>query len=71
MEARHDACTFFRGPVAPPCRRDACPSFDYLVTILTGWDFAPCHTVTGMIVAAQAVGRWHHGTFHRLFAHAA
>lgn len=47
------------------------PTFDNLMTILTGWVFAPRRTVTGMIVAAQAVGHRHHGTFHRLFAQAA
>jgi len=46
------------------------PTFRNLLTILAGWVFAPRRTVTGMIVAAQAVGRKHHGTFHRLFAHA-
>jgi len=46
------------------------PTFRNLVTIIAGWVFAPRRTVTGMIVAAQAVGRKHHGTFHRLFAHA-
>lgn len=47
------------------------PTFDNLLTMLTGWVFAPRRTVTGMIVAAQAVGHRHHATFHRLFAHAA
>lgn len=46
------------------------PTFVNLVTILTGWAFAPRRTITGMIVAAQAVDRKHHGTFHRLFANA-
>jgi DDE superfamily endonuclease len=54
-------------PLAPVM---TAPTFDNLVTILTGWVFAPRRTVTGMIVAAQAVGRKHHGTFHRLFAQA-
>lgn len=47
------------------------PTFDNLLTMLAGWVFAPRRTVTGMIVAAQAVGRRHHSTFHRLFAQAA
>lgn len=46
------------------------PSFANLTTILTGWVFAPRRTVTGMIVAAEAVGHKHHATFHRLFAQA-
>ncbi len=46
------------------------PTFNNLVTILTGWVFAWRRTVTGMIVAAQAVGVKHHSTFHRLFAQA-
>jgi DDE superfamily endonuclease len=54
-------------PLAPVM---TAPTFDNLITILTGWVFAPRRTVTGMIVAAEAVGRKHHGTFHRLFAQA-
>ena len=46
------------------------PTFQNLVTILTGWVFAPRRTVTGMIVAAQAIDDKHHSTFHRLFAKA-
>ena len=46
------------------------PTFDNLLTILGGWVYARRRTVTGMIVAAGAVGRKHHSTFHRLFASA-
>lgn len=46
------------------------PTFNNMVTILTGWVFAPRRTVTSMIVAAQAVDDKHHATFHRLFAQA-
>lgn len=47
-----------------------CPSFDNALTLLAGWVFAPRRTITRMIVAAGAVGRKHHSTFHRLFASA-
>lgn len=46
------------------------PSLTTFVTLVTGWVFAPRRTVTGMIVAAQAVGRKHHSAYHRLFASA-
>ena len=46
------------------------PSLATFVTLITGWVFAPRRTVTGMIVAAQAVGRKHHSAYHRLFASA-
>jgi hypothetical protein len=44
------------------------PSFTNFLTLLTGWVFASRRTVTGMIVAAGAVGKKHHSAFHRLFA---
>ncbi len=44
------------------------PSFDNLVTVITGWIFARRRTVTGALVAAGAVGSKHHSAFHRLFA---
>lgn len=44
------------------------PTFDTFLTILTGWVFARRHTVTGAILAADAVGTKHHSSFHRLFA---
>jgi SRSO17 transposase len=46
------------------------PSFASFVTLLTGWVFARRRTVTGLIVAAQAIGVKHHSAFHRLFASA-
>ena len=46
------------------------PTFDTLVTVLTGWVLARRRTVTGMILAADAVGTKHHSCFHRLFAKA-
>jgi hypothetical protein len=48
------------------------PTFDSFLTVLTGWVFARRRTVTGMILAADAVGggpgRKHHSAYHRLFA---
>lgn len=44
------------------------PCFRSFVTILTGWLFAPRHTITGAIVAAGVAGKKHHAAFHRLFA---
>ena len=44
------------------------PTFASFVTILTGWVFARRRTVTGMIVAADAVDTKHHSAFHRVFA---
>jgi len=46
------------------------PTFASFVTVLTGWVFARRHTVTRMILAADAVGTKHHSAFHRLFAKA-
>ena len=46
------------------------PSFVNLNVILAGWVFTPRRTVTGMLLAAGAVGRKHHSAFHRLFAQA-
>ena len=46
------------------------PTFGNLLTVLTGWVYARRRTVTGMIVAADAVGGKHHSAFHRLFASA-
>jgi hypothetical protein len=47
-----------------------CPSFATFLTVVTGWLFARRRTVTGMIVAADAVGERgkHHSAYHRLFA---
>ena len=44
------------------------PTFDTFVTIMTGWVLARRHTVTGAILAADAVGAKHHSAFHRPFA---
>ena len=44
------------------------PTFTSFLTLLTGWVFARRRTVTGMLLAAGAVGRKHHSAFHRVFA---
>lgn len=44
------------------------PTFASFLTVLTGWVFARRRTVTGMILAADAVGAKHHSAFHRVFA---
>ncbi len=44
------------------------PTYASFVIILTGWVFARRRTVTGMILAADAVGTKHHSAFHRVFA---
>jgi hypothetical protein len=45
------------------------PTFDSFLTVISGWAFARRHTVTGMILAADAaVGAKHHSAYHRLFA---
>jgi hypothetical protein len=46
------------------------PTLASFVTVMTGWVFARRRTVTGMILAADAVGTKHHSAFHRLFAKA-
>ncbi len=46
------------------------PTFHSFTLILTGWILAPRRTVTGMIVAAGAVGKKHHSAFHRVFSSA-
>jgi len=46
------------------------PTFASFVTILTGWVFARRRTVTGMILAADAVNTKHHSAFHRVFSKA-
>ena len=47
-----------------------CPTSDSFVTALAGWAFARRRTVTGMILAAGAVGTGHkhHSACHRVFA---
>jgi hypothetical protein len=44
------------------------PTFISFVTVVTGWVFARRRTITGMILAADAVGAKHHSAFHRVFA---
>jgi hypothetical protein len=44
------------------------PTFASFITVLTGWVFARRRTVTGMILAADAVGIKHHSAFHRVFS---
>jgi hypothetical protein len=44
------------------------PSFNKLVTILTGWVLSAERTVTRMLVAAGVAGAMHHSVFHRVFA---
>ena len=44
------------------------PTFNSFLTVLAGWLFARRRTVTGMILAAEAVGTKHHSAYHRLFA---
>lgn len=46
------------------------PSFDTFLMLVTGWAFARRRTVTGMMLAADAVGAKHHSAFHRFFASA-
>jgi hypothetical protein len=46
------------------------PTFRNLVTLLQGWVFTRRHTVTGMILGANAAGSKHHSAFHRLFSRA-
>lgn len=46
------------------------PSFANLMTIATGWVFAPKRTITCMLLAAGVAGERHHSAFHRLFANA-
>jgi hypothetical protein len=47
-----------------------CPAFDSVLTVLTGWVFARRRNVTGVILAAGAVGpgHKHHSACHRVFA---
>ena len=44
------------------------PTFNSFLILLTGWVFARRRTVTGMLLAAGAVGTKHHSAFHRVFA---
>jgi DDE superfamily endonuclease len=44
------------------------PTFQSLVTILTGWVFAPRRTVTRMMVGADNANEKHYSSYHRLFS---
>lgn len=44
------------------------PTFDSLITMLTGWVFAPRRTVTRMILAAGDTAHKHFSSYHRLFS---
>lgn len=44
------------------------PTFDSLITMLTGWVFAPRRTVTRMILAAGDTAHKHYSSCHRLFS---
>jgi DDE superfamily endonuclease len=44
------------------------PSLTTFELLLSGWVFARRRTVTAMVLAADAVGRKHHASFHRFFA---
>jgi hypothetical protein len=44
------------------------PTFDSLITMLTGWVFAPRRTVTRMILAAGDTAGKHYSSYHRLFS---
>jgi hypothetical protein len=43
------------------------PTFDSMVTVLTGWVFAGRRTVTRMILAAGEAAGKHYSSYHRLF----
>ena len=44
------------------------PTFDSLITIMTGWLFAPRRTVTRMILAVGPAASKHYSSYHRLFS---
>jgi len=62
--------TSFTDLVQPLAATMTTPTANNFFVLVTGWVFAPRRTVTGMIVAAQAVGLKHHASFHRFFAEA-
>lgn len=43
------------------------PTYNSLLVIVRGWLFAPRHTITDVILSAQAVGQKHYCSFHRVF----
>jgi hypothetical protein len=44
------------------------PTFDSLLTVLTGWVFASRRTVTRMILAAGGLAGKHYSSYHRVFS---
>lgn len=44
------------------------PTFDSLITVLTGWVFASRRTVTRMILAAGDTADKHYSSYHRVFS---
>lgn len=46
------------------------PTFDSLITVLTGWVFASRRTVTQMILAAGSSADKHYSSYHRVFSKA-
>ena len=44
------------------------PTFNSLLTVLTGWVFARRRVITRMIEAADAVDSKRHSAFHRVFS---
>jgi hypothetical protein len=44
------------------------PTFQTFTLIISGWVLASRRTITGMILAAGAVGWKHHSAFHRVFS---
>jgi len=46
------------------------PTFDSLITVLTGWVFASRRTVTGMILAAGSSAEKHYSSYHRVLSSA-
>jgi hypothetical protein len=60
--------TSFEALLQPLRNAMTLPSFNKLVTILTGWVLSAERTVTRMLVAAGVAGTKHHSAFHRVFA---
>ena len=44
------------------------PTFDSLITVLTGWVFSSRRTVTRMILAAGSSADKHYSSYHRVFS---
>lgn len=58
----------FQQSLQPLASGMTAPSFDSLVTLLTGWVFAHRRTITRMIQAAGEVAVKHFSSYHRLFS---